>query len=117
MAQYLEQWTRFEVGTVRTQVSTATAGPNWIGMTSDVTFTQPTLDPAATDVKSESPALCMYLKCLLLAASRRAANQHQETPSATIYFQAEFICTAFELLVLDGGSTGNSTAPFIIRSH
>lgn len=67
--------------------------------------------------KGESPALCMYLKCLLLAASRRATNQHQETPSAPIHFQAAFICTAFELLVLDGGSTGNSTAPFIIRSH
>jgi hypothetical protein len=53
----------------------------------------------------------MYLKCLLLlAASRRAANQHQEIPSSPIHFQAEFICTAFELVLVDG-SKADSSAP------
>jgi hypothetical protein len=59
----------------------------------------------------------MYLKCLLLAASRRAANQHQETLSAPVHIHAEFICTAFELLVLADGSKADSTAPLIIWSH
>jgi hypothetical protein len=60
----------------------------------------------------------MYLKCLLLmAASRREANQHQQTPSAPIHFHAEFICKAFELLVLVDGSKSDSTAPLLIRSH
>lgn len=38
VAQYLEPRTRFEAGTVWTQVRTATAGPNWVGMMNNIAF-------------------------------------------------------------------------------
>ena len=117
VAKYLEPRTRFEPSAVRTQVRTATKGPNWVGLMNNTDFHLTDSWSCFTDVTTYSPAVYRYLKCLLLAASRRAANQHQESPSAPIHFHAELICTAVELLVLVYGSNADSTAPLTIRSH